>query len=87
MTRWDYRSIGKCVERMALIVLKNGTVKFLIQSGLVDHIKPDIVLFNIEKKGRCTIVDFSVSWDKIVQKKEQEKVDSYGPLAKDITRV
>ena len=56
-------------------------------SQKMDHIRPDIVLFNREKKGGCTIVDFSVPWDKNVQKKEQEKVDSYVPLAKDITRV
>ena len=52
----------------------------------MEHIRPDLVLFDREK-GECTIVDFAVPWDKNVQKKEQEKIDSYVPLAKDITKV
>ena len=39
-------------------------------SEKMEHIRPDVVLFNREKKGKCTIVDFSVPWDKNVQKKE-----------------
>ena len=52
----------------------------------MEHIRPDLVFFDREKR-ECTIVDFSVPWDKNVQKKEQEKIDSYVPLAKDITKV
>ena len=52
----------------------------------MDHIRPDVVLID-KAKNQCTIVDFSVPWDKNVQKKEKEKVDSYVPLAKDVTKV
>ena len=55
-------------------------------SEKMDHIRPDVVLLDMEK-GECTIVDFSVPWDKNVLKKEQEKIDSYVPLAKDMTKV
>ena len=52
----------------------------------MDCIRPDVVLIDREK-GECVIVDFSVPWDKNVQVKEQEKIDKYVPLAKDLTKV
>ena len=52
----------------------------------MDHTRPDVVLIDREKE-ECTIVDFSVPWDKNVVKKEQEKIDAYVPLAKDLTKV
>ena len=56
-------------------------------SQKLDHIRPDVVLFNREGNGECIIVDFAVPWDKNVQKKEQEKIESYVPLAEDITKM
>ena len=52
----------------------------------LDYTRPDLVLFNSEKK-ECIVVDFSVPWDKNVLIKEQEKIAKYVPLAKDLNKV
>ena len=55
-------------------------------SEKMDHIRPDVILLDYEKM-ECIIVDFSFPWDKNIQNKEQGKIDTYVPLAKDITKV
>lgn len=52
----------------------------------MDHNRPDVVVLDHTKKA-WTLIDFSVPWDKNVILKEDEKLDHYSPLAREIRRM
>ena len=52
----------------------------------LEHNRPDLVIINREK-GLWTIVDFCVPVDKNVLKREQDKIDTYSPLAYQIRKM
>ena len=52
----------------------------------VKHTKPDIVVWDKQKKI-CQIIDISVPLDVNVNRKYQEKIDSYIPLAAELQRL
>ena len=52
----------------------------------LEHNIPDVILINRQHK-EWTIVEFSVPWDKNVFLKEEEKIQKYIPLAKEIHEV
>ena len=52
----------------------------------LEHNRPDVILINRQDK-EWTIVEFSVPWDKNVLLKEEEKIQRYIPLAKEIRKV
>jgi len=52
----------------------------------LDHNRPDVILINRRDK-EWLIVEFSVPWDKNVLLKEEEKIQRYIPLAKEIRKV
>ena len=58
----------------------------VLTSVQVEHNKPDVVVLD-RSSMQCTIIDFSVPWDKNVVAKEDEKKVRYGPLAQDMTKV
>ena len=52
----------------------------------LEHNRPDVVVVDRVRK-RWVIVDFSVPWDKNVWGRENEKVEKYSPLAREVRRV
>ena len=52
----------------------------------LDHNRPDVILLNRRDK-ECLIVEFSVPWDANVVIREEDKIQRYLPLAKDIRKV
>ena len=52
----------------------------------LEHNQPDVVVLDHSAK-ECTIIDFAVPWDKNVVKKEDEKLERYLPLAREMTRL
>ena len=72
-------------------MLENQTVKLLwdfpIQTDhVLDHNKPDIVLF--EKKTReCVIIDVACPFDTRVKEKAKEKIERYQDLKREIRKL
>ena len=52
----------------------------------LEHNRPDVVVVGRVAKS-WVLVDFSVPWDKDVWLKENEKVEKYSPLAREVRRV
>ena len=52
----------------------------------LEHNRPDITVLDRVAR-RWTFVDFSVPWDKNVVSKEDEKINNYSPLVKEITKL
>ena len=52
----------------------------------LEHNRPDVTVLDHTSK-MWTFVDFSVPWDKNVRVKEDEKVDRYAPLGKEIRKM
>ena len=52
----------------------------------MEHNRPDVVVLDRVGK-RWDLVDFSVPWDRNVWRKENEKMEKYGPLAREVKRV
>ena len=52
----------------------------------LEHNRPDVILINQQEK-KWAIVEFSVPQDKNVLLKEEEKIQRYIPLAKEICKV
>ena len=52
----------------------------------LEHNRPDITVLD-QVARRWTFVDFSVPWDKNVLSKENEKINNYSPLVKEITKL
>ena len=52
----------------------------------LEHNRPDITVLD-RVAQRWTFVDFSVPWNKNVVRKEDEKINNYSPLVKEITKL
>ena len=52
----------------------------------MEHNRPDVVVID-RVKHVWWIVDFSVPWDANVERKEDEKILNYSPLAKEIRKI
>ena len=52
----------------------------------MEHNRPDITVLDHTSKY-WTFVDFSVPWDRNIQLKEDEKIERYSPLAKEIRKM
>ena len=72
-------------------VMENDRVKILwdfnIQTDhVIQHRRPDIVIV-YKNERRCHIVDVAVPGDKRVEQKEQEKIEKYGDLRREIKKI
>ena len=74
-------------------VCENGTGEVAIwwdktvMTGVaVSHNRPDVIVINMTKK-KWTLVDFSVPLDKNVLSKENEKIEKYSFLAREVRRI
>ena len=72
-------------------VMENDRVKILwdfnIQTDhVIQHRRPDIVIV-YKNERRCHIVDVAVPGDKRVELKEQEKIEKYGDLRREIKKI
>jgi len=72
-------------------VSENDEVKLLWDVNIqCDHViearRPDIVVVNKQEK-KCTIIDISVPADKRIGEKENEKVEKYQDLKREIARM
>ena len=72
-------------------VVENGRVKILwdlnIQTDhVIQHRRPDIVvLYKIERKYH--LIDITVNGDKKIESKEQEKIDNYRELRREVKKI
>ena len=72
-------------------VVENDRVKILwdfnIQTGhVIKHRRPDIVvLYKTERK--CQLIDIAKPGDKRIELKEQEKIDSYSELRREVKKI
>ena len=67
--------------------MKCGGIKATVEATVkLDHNRHDIIVIN-QQDNEWIIVEFSVPWDKNVLLKEEEKVNKYIPLAKEIQKV
>ena len=60
--------------------------KISVQPPVVEHNRPDIVLWDLEKK-KCKIIDVCVPMDFNVIREEKEKCDKYFILASRLQRL
>ena len=72
-------------------VMENDRVKILwdfnIQTDhVIQHRRPDIVIV-YKNERRCHIVDVAVPGDKRVEQKEQEKIEKYGELKRELKKI
>ena len=49
----------------------------------ISHNKPDLIIWN-QKKGVCTVVNFSCPLDSNITKKVAQKKNNYGPLIRNM---
>ena len=72
-------------------VVENGRVKilwdFIIQTDhVIQHRRPDIVvLYKIERKYH--LIDITVNGDKKIGSKEQEKIDNYREVRREVKKI
>ena len=94
---WDmckkkgFACADKWYEHVPEGVLENNDFKILWDFTIqTDHViqarRPDIVVLD-KKAGTCQIIDVAISGDKRVVDKEQEKIDKYQDLAREMRRL
>ena len=72
-------------------VVENGRVKILWDFNIktdhvIQHRRPDIVvLYKIERKYH--LIDITVNGDKKIESKEQEKIDNYRELRREVKKI
>ena len=89
--RWGFERNGRWYDHTPEPVLESEKVKILwdfkIQTDhKLEHNRPDIVVMNKVNKV-CHIIDIACPFDTRVSKKEQEKVEVYQDLKREITRL
>ena len=72
-------------------IMENENVKILwdfnVQTNhLIEHRRPDIVILH-KRERRCDMIDVAVPGDKRVASKEQEKIDNYRELQREIKKI
>ena len=71
---------------MMMGAMRFGGIGVSTLTQKMEHNRPDVVVVDRVKKV-WIIVDFSVPWDKNVMRKEDEKILSYSPLAKEVRKI
>ena len=67
--------------------LRSGSIGASVETTRkLEHNRPDIIVLDRVAR-RWTFVHFSVPWDKHVVSKEDEKINNYSPLVKEIKKL
>ena len=82
--RWyEHVPASVCVNEMCVEIWWDRTV---LTGRAVKHNRPDVIVIDRGKKT-WTLVDFSVPLDKNIVSKENEKIEKYGILAREVRRI
>ena len=83
--RW-YEEVPDPVRKSADSKIEIWWDQKVVTPTVLEHSRPDLVVIDHEKR-KHTLVDFSVPFDPNVVKKEDEKIQKYGRLATEISRM